>query len=60
MPDRYGDSERRDYRPIGAKLDIGGLPVCDSTHPQCCADIERYRQAHDDREALKTTAQSRR
>lgn len=48
MPDRYGDDDRRGYRPPGAKLDIGGLPVCDSTHPQCCADLERYR---------KTTAQ---
>ena len=44
MPDRYGDGERRDYRPIGAKLDIGGLPVCDSTHPLCCRDLDEYRK----------------
>lgn len=52
MPDRYGD----DYRPHGARLDIGGLPVCDRTHPQCCADIEAYRQTRDrQREARKTS-----
>lgn len=60
MPDRYGDDERRGYQPPGAKLDIGGLPVCDSTHPQCCVDLERYRKAHGDREARKATAQSNR
>lgn len=64
MPDRYGDSERRDYRPIGAKLDIGGLPVCDSTHPQCCADLDEYRKAREttaqrQRTAMKPTTRDR-
>jgi len=26
-----------------ARLDAWGMPICDGTHPQCCARADEYR-----------------
>lgn len=59
MPDRYGDRDDQPP-PYGARLDAWGMPPCDSSHPDCCAQTDRYRTHNVDRRTPAQNAQEAR